>query len=97
MRLTRVFLDSDLRCQFDGLRQIASDAETVLKNTFVVFINRKRTKFKAIVNDQYLVFYSNGDKRIPLDALIHLPATFGGSDLEMTQAISKTLNQGKIT
>lgn len=91
MKLTRVFLDQDLRCSFEGLRKIAEDAKTDLKKSTLVFINAKKTSFKLLHQDSYLVYYKNGNRRIPLEALRHLPETFGGSEMDMQGAIRKTL------
>ena len=93
MRVTRVFLDSDLRKSFDGLRDLADKANTNLTapDSSVLFINTARTKFKLLRANQYLVYYNNGDKRIPLEAIEHLPQAFGGTDAEMSQAIRKSI------
>lgn len=91
MKLRRVFLDTDLRCAFEGLRQLAVDEKTPLKDHTVVFINKRRTAFKLLHNDAYMVYFKNGNSRIPLEALIHLPQEFGGSAFEMTGAIKKSL------
>lgn len=91
MRLRRVFLDTDLRCAFEGLRKLAVEEKTALANTSVVFINRKMTAFKLLHNDSYLIYYKNWNRRMPIDALIHLPEHFGGSQLEVTSAIRKSL------
>ncbi len=93
MRLTRVFLDSDLRCSFEGLRLIAKQANTELKGSTVMFINSKTTMFKLLEDDKYLISYSNGSKRIPLEAIRHLPQAFGGTEMEMKQAIEKTIKE----
>lgn len=90
MKLTRVFLDQDLRCSFEGLRKIADEAKTDLGGT-IVFINAKKTSFKLLHQNSYLVYYKNGNRRIPLEALRHLPETFGGTELEMKGAIRKSL------
>lgn len=93
MRLTRVFLDTDLRCAFEGLRAVAKGAKTDLDGATVVFMNRRCTAFKVIHKNAYMVYYKNNDKRIPLDALRHLPEHFGGSEMEMTAAIRKTVEE----
>jgi hypothetical protein len=90
MRLTRVFLDQDLRSGFEGLRKIAKEVETNLEGS-VVFINRRMTSFKLLHQDAYLIYYKNGNRRIPIEALRHLPESFGGSELEMKGAIKKSL------
>lgn len=92
MRITRVILDSDMRCSFDGLRKIAEDCSAGLNNdSTIMFMNRKTTMFKVLRGNKYLVTYSNGHKRIPLEAISELPEAFGGTALEMNEAIKKSL------
>lgn len=91
MRLTRVFLETDLRCAFDGLRMIAKNSKTKLEDTTVLFMNRKCTAFKMLTNNTYCIYYRNGSRRIPLEALSELPMAFGGSAMEMNEAIKKVV------
>lgn len=94
MRVTRVFFETDMRKNFDGLREIAKKASTqVGPESCILFINTSRTSFKIMKANKYLVYYSNGGRRIPLDALKHLPSEFGGSDTEMSDAIEKSLRE----
>jgi hypothetical protein len=93
MRITRVFLDTDMRMSFEGLRKIAQEAKTKLgEDSMILFLNHAATKFKVLTANKYVVYYSNGHRRIPLDALKHLPSTFGGTELA---AIKKSL-EGKV-
>lgn len=92
MRITRVFLDVDLRQSFDGLREMAKKAKTdLLGDTTVLFINHARTKFKILRSDTYLIYYTNGNRRIPLDAIRYLPKMFSGSRIEMDAAVKDSL------
>lgn len=92
MKITRVFLDTSMIMGFEGLRAVASKAKSKLgPDTTVLFINKAHTSFKMVVNDQYIVYYKNGHRRIPLDAIRYLPSTFGGSELEVQEAIKKSL------
>ena len=71
---------------------MAKKAKTELEgNNTVLFINHARTKFKILRSDTYLVYYSNGNKRIPLDAIRYLPKAFNGSQVEMDSAIKDSL------
>lgn len=90
MKITRLFVNTDLRCSFDGLRAIAKKAETDAST--IVFINTARTAFKMLTGE-YLVYYKNGTRRIPLDAIKHLPEHFGGSPVQMDSAIRKSLEE----
>lgn len=90
MNITRVFLDTDLRCAFDGLRQIVKRHHTPTNHN-IVFVNRKMTAFKVLSGNRYLVCYSNGGKRIPLEALWQLPEHFGGDSFHVNAAIKNTV------
>lgn len=92
MNITRVFLDTSMIMGFEGLREVAKKAKTpVTADTTIVFINKKMTSFKMLTKNAYLVYYKNGNRRIPLDAIRYLPTHFGGSEMEMNQAIKKSL------
>lgn len=90
MKITRVYPNTDLRCSFDGLREIAKKSETDAST--LVFINTARTAFKMLTGE-YLVYYRNGTKRIPFEAIRHLPEHFGGSPAQMDSAIRKSLEE----
>ena len=92
MKITRVFLEVDMRMNFDGLREITNKHNTQTgPESTIVFLNKASTKFKVLRSNQYLVYYSNGNKRIPLEALRDLPNTFGGSEFEFSEAVKKSL------
>lgn len=90
MRIARIFFDVDMRQSFEGLKKIAEDAKTDLSHT-ILFMNRKMTSFKILQQESYLVYFKNGNRRIPLDAIQHLPMAFGGSEFEFNRAIEKSL------
>lgn len=92
MRINRVFLDVDMRCSFAGLRAIAQSAKSQAgPGTSLLFINRKATQFKLLHQNKYVVCFNNGNRRIPLDALRFLPQSFTGTELEMREAIQRSL------
>lgn len=92
MRLTRVFLDTSMSLGFDGLREIAKKADTPIgPNMNVLFMNKAMTAFKVMVNNTYLVYFRNGRRKIPLEAIKHLPQEFGGTEMEVKAAIRKSL------
>ncbi len=92
MRITRVFFDINMGYGFQGLTQIAKENKTKLEaDTTVLFMNKKMTAFKVVVNGQYLVYFKNGSRRIPLEAIQYLPQQFGGSQMEVDGAIRKSL------
>jgi hypothetical protein len=95
MRITRVYFDIDMRQSFEGLREVAKSTKAEIGNTAlnttIVFINTKRTMFKVLQNNTLIVFYKSPSGRIPIDVLVYLPQNFGGSDMEMNDAIRKSL------
>lgn len=58
---------------------------------FVLFMNRARTAFKLFVGPHYLMYYKNGSRRIPLDAISRIPRYFNGQTLNMRGAIAETV------
>lgn len=97
MRLARVYLDQDMRCSFTGimsvLRKDKITPETLGKGSMIIFMNKAATKFKLLAGKDYLVYYSNGHRRIPLEAIQHLPSYFDGSSLELGKAIDKSVRE----
>lgn len=95
MNIARVFFDVHLGQSFEGLGLLMKknkiDPRTLPNGDFVIFINRKATAFKLLAGASYLVYYKNGNRRIPLDAIQHLPASFGGTELEFNRVIERTL------
>lgn len=96
MRIARVFLDTDLRQGFQGLHLLLLKSKinpnNLDPNNYYVFMNRQNTKFK-LISGKYLVYYNNGNRRIPLEAIQYLPKNFGGTETQMNEAIKKTLEK----
>lgn len=94
MKIARVFLETDMRLGFQGLHKVLLQHKVNPLNLdpehYYVFMNRARTKFK-VVSGHYLVYFNNGNKLIPLDAIQYLPRNFGGSQLEMSEAVRKVV------
>ena len=94
MKLARVFLETDMRMGFQGLHRLLNknhvNSQNLNPDHYYVFMNRARTKFK-VISGQYLVYFNNGHKLIPLEAIQYLPKNFGGSQMEMTEAIRKVV------
>lgn len=95
MEIARVYFDVDMRLGFQGLTVLAVkkkyDPRVEDEKRMVVFMNRACTKFKLLVSNQYLVYYNNGSRRIPLEAISHLPTFFDGKKLTLDRAIAKTI------
>jgi len=97
MRIARVYFEQDMRCNFPGLeavmRKEGVDPQTLPSGSFTLFMNAARTKFKMMVGNAYLVYFSNGNKRIPLEAIQHLPQFFDGTTLDFAKAIEKSVKE----
>lgn len=97
MRIARVYFDMDLRCAFDGFREHLRaekiEPEKLGKGDLIVFMNRKMTMFKMLAGDRYLVTYTNGNRRIPLEAIQYLPTYFDGSALSFSKAVEKSVKE----
>lgn len=94
MKIARVFLESDLRQGFQGLHKVLVKAQinpsALNPEHYYIFMNRACTKFKLITG-AYLVYFNNGNRLIPLDAIQYLPKNFGGRETEMNEAIRTSL------
>ena len=92
MKITRVFFDVHMAMNFEGLREVAKKAKTKInEDSTIFFLNKKKTAFKVFRGQHYIVYYKHDKGQIPLEALLHLPESFGGSRAEMTQAITSML------
>lgn len=80
---------------FQGLRNLMKSAkinpELLPEKSFIVFINKAGTKFKLLAGNSYLVYYNNGNRQIPLEALQRLPEFFDGKRFNIKGAIMKTI------
>lgn len=96
MRIARVFLNSDMRMGFQGLHDLMQKHSVNTRNldpsALYVFMNKACTKFK-LISGQYLVYFNNGNRRIPLEAIQYLPKNFGGTETQMNEAIRKSLKK----
>ncbi len=93
--IARVFMDVHLGQGFQGLGEICKkariDLRTMGDGDFVVFLNRKCTAFKTLNTSKVLTYYKHDEGRLPIEAIRHLTASFGGSKLEFDKAVEKTL------
>lgn len=95
MKIARIFFDVDMRCNFEGMREVIKDAKvdlkTIASDYVVILMNRKKTAFKMLVDNAYIIYYKNGNRRIPLEAIQYIPQRFGGSEMEFNKAVEKSL------
>lgn len=99
-KVTRVFLDVDLRNSHEGLETLAQSQQldlTKLRNgEHVLFLNTQRTKFKMYSANGVLSYYRNKGK-LDLNAIAHVPMAFnakGELDWQKAQllALKRKLN-----
>lgn len=79
--IVRLFKDADLRCQHEGLRQTAKDADIDLdklkQGEHVVFLNAKLTKVKIYSLGGILTYYRAPSGRLNLHMIAEIPKCFG--------------------
>ena len=96
MDIARIVLETDLRCNFQGLTEIMRKEDYTLQDKdvkFVLFFNKAKTKFKMLIGPHYLIYFNNGSKRIPMNAITHIPSYFNGKTLNVRGAIEKTVKE----
>lgn len=94
MQIARVFFDVNMQKNFDGLLKVCHKEgfkPEAQKESYVVFINKAKTRFKLLVNNTYLIYHDNGTRRFPLDAIQYLPQAFKGETFDFSKSIEKTL------
>ena len=57
------------------------------------FMNSKHTKFKMLIGNKYLVYHDNGDRKIPLEAIQHLPSAITGDRFTFDKALEITMRE----
>lgn len=95
MKIARIVFDIDMRCNFEGLREYLKkevELETLSKDYVVICFNRRKTCFKMLIDNNYIVYYKH-KTRIPLEAIQFLPQRFGGSEMEFNRAVETSLRQ----
>lgn len=91
MGLARVYLDVNMSLSFVGLMNILSEDKIRIRNEdrkFYLFINRKRTAFKMLVNGSYMVYHRD-TKPFPLEAVQFFPHFFDGKNIDVEGAVTK--------
>lgn len=88
-------MDVDMRVGFEGLAKTLKenkiDVKSLEKGSLIIFLNRKATAFKLLAGKEYVVYYKNGHRRIPLDAIQYLPTFFDGAELDFNKAVEKSI------
>lgn len=95
MEIARVFLDVNMSLSFGGLTDMMKKAklkpDAWPSGRFVIFINRKQSAFKVLINNQFLVYHNTGGRKFPLEAIQHFPDFFDGRRIDFDAAVSKVL------
>lgn len=94
MQIAHVFFDIHMGMAFTGLNEICKKAKVESTNSkYVVFINKKRDKFKLLISDKYLVYHDNKNQPISLDALKHLPQAFVGDKFDFSRSVETSIRE----
>lgn len=100
MQIASIFFDTHMGLAFNGLGEILRKNKIDPRDKMVVFLNSKKTKFKLLINDKYLVYHDNKNTMIDLNSIRHLPKAFEGSSFDFSRAVEgaireKFTDQGK--
>ena len=93
MQIAQIFFDTHMGKNFQGLNDILRKAKVNPQNSYIVFLNSKKTKFKLLVSDKYLVYHDNKDKQIDLNSLRHLPRAFDGDKFNFSKAVEAAVHE----
>lgn len=91
-KLVRCFLNTDMRCQHDGLAEVANnekvDVHNLKKGEHIVFINTKRNRVKMISPGGVLSYLRLAKGQVDLETLKLIPEAFTDGDLELAYSNS---------
>lgn len=93
MQIAQIFFDTHMGKNFVGLNDICKKAKVDSRDSYVVFMNTKKTKFKILVSDKYLVYHDNKDQQIDLNSLRHLPRAFEGDKFNFSKAVEAAITE----
>ena len=96
-KIVRVFLDTDMRCQHFGLREIAQRSKVNLKTLdqgeHVIFVNKSRNRVKLYSANGVLTYVWKEKGRLDMSTLAAIPYTFQNGNLNMKRAEELTLTR----
>lgn len=79
MAVAKLFFDVNMGLGIPGLTNLAREKRTRPGDgKYLLFMNRKRTKVKILLDEQTLVTYSKASGVITIEELKALPLTFKG-------------------
>ena len=96
--LTHCFLNTDLRCQHDGLTLIAKkrrvDVMELPTGEHVIFINTNQNKMKMFSPGGVLSYLRLKTGKIDLNTLAKIPQSFGeGIEVAYSRSLRKVLRE----
>ena len=81
---------------FPGLTKVMQDAgmkKNLSENALTLFINKRHTRFKMLIGQNYLLYHNNNGRKFPLEAIKHFPQFFDGKKINVSAAIEKTIRE----
>lgn len=94
-KIIRVFLDTNMACQHNGLRALAEKNHVKLgaleNREHVIFVNKARNRVKLYSANGVISYLWKEKGRLDMNALVKIPETFHGGGFNMDKAIKATL------
>ena len=93
MQIAQIFFNVHMGLAFNGLGEILKKNKIDPRDKLVVFLNSKKTKFKLLINDKYLVYHDNKNSMIDLNSIRHLPRAFEGNEFNFSKAVDAAIRE----
>jgi hypothetical protein len=95
-RVLQVFLNADLRCSHDGLREIAKkgglDVKDLQAGQYIVFLNAAKDRLKLYAAGNVVAYMKQPDRgKIDPRMIAELPRAFNGTAIQYEVAIKEAL------
>lgn len=95
-RVLQIFLNADLRCSHDGLREIAKkgglDVKDLQPGQYIVFLNCAKNRLKLYAAGNVVAYMKQPDGgRIDIRMIAELPRAFNGTSINYETAIKEAL------
>lgn len=92
VKCVAIFWDISMLCGHDALKNLISDNFDEIHD-MVLFVNKKKTAFKAMVNLETIVHYRARSGQITEWDIINIPKLFGGKALVFEKNCEDQLKQ----
>jgi hypothetical protein len=93
MQVAHIFFDVHMGLAFNGLGDILKKNRINPSGSHVVFLNKKRNKFKLLINDKYLVYHDNKNNPVSMDSIRHLPQAFVGEKFDFSKSVEAAIRE----